>query len=88
VLLTHSPLRAGIATRSAFDLHVLSTPPAFILSQDQTLRLGTASPVLPPEWENLLWAGPSLGRRREGVEPARGSRSQAFTVCFLSHLSC
>jgi hypothetical protein len=23
----------------AFDLHVLGTPPAFILSQDQTLRL-------------------------------------------------
>jgi hypothetical protein len=38
VLRTHSPLRPSIATRSAFDLHVLSTPPAFILSQDQTLR--------------------------------------------------
>ena len=24
---------------SPFDLHVLSTPPAFILSQDQTLML-------------------------------------------------
>ena len=38
VLRTHSPLKPCIATRSAFDLHVLSTPPAFILSQDQTLR--------------------------------------------------
>jgi hypothetical protein len=38
VLRTHSPLRLRIATKSAFDLHVLSTPPAFILSQDQTLR--------------------------------------------------
>ena len=29
--------------RSApFDLHVLSTPPAFVLSQDQTLRLKLA----------------------------------------------
>jgi hypothetical protein len=26
------------AQSSAFDLHVLSTPPAFVLSQDQTLR--------------------------------------------------
>ena len=26
---------------SAFDLHVLSTPPAFVLSQDQTLRQKT-----------------------------------------------
>jgi hypothetical protein len=35
VLLTRSPL--CIAT--SFDLHVLGTPPAFILSQDQTLRI-------------------------------------------------
>ncbi len=33
-LRTRAPL--GIAT--PFDLHVLSTPPAFVLSQDQTLR--------------------------------------------------
>jgi hypothetical protein len=37
-LLTRSPLRHHIAITSPFDLHVLSTPPAFILSQDQTLR--------------------------------------------------
>ena len=36
VLLTRSPLDC-IATTS-FDLHVLGTPPAFILSQDQTLK--------------------------------------------------
>jgi hypothetical protein len=41
-LLTRSPLRT-IANPS-FDLHVLSTPPAFILSQDQTLRLDFLSP--------------------------------------------
>jgi hypothetical protein len=35
-LLTRSPLTC-IAT-CPFDLHVLGTPPAFILSQDQTLR--------------------------------------------------
>jgi hypothetical protein len=34
VLLTRAPL--CIAT--AFDLHVLSLPPAFVLSQDQTLK--------------------------------------------------
>ena len=34
VLLTRAPL--GIAT--PFDLHVLGTPPAFTLSQDQTLQ--------------------------------------------------
>jgi hypothetical protein len=36
VLRTRSPL--GYIAASPFDLHVLGTPPAFILSQDQTLR--------------------------------------------------
>ena len=41
VLRTLTPLRpTNIATRrSASDLHVLSTPPAFVLSQNQTLRI-------------------------------------------------
>ena len=40
VLRTRSPLEfIGIATNEfPFDLHVLSTPPAFVLSQNQTLR--------------------------------------------------
>jgi hypothetical protein len=40
VLRTLAPLRLqNIATlQSALDLHVLSTPPAFVLSQNQTLR--------------------------------------------------
>jgi hypothetical protein len=38
VLLTRSPLIQRASSLSPFDLHVLSTPPAFILSQDQTLR--------------------------------------------------
>ena len=40
VLRTRSPLNnTGIATNVVpFDLHVLSTPPAFVLSQNQTLR--------------------------------------------------
>ena len=39
VLLTRSPLIHPKA--SSFDLHVLSTPPAFVLSQDQTLQTKT-----------------------------------------------
>jgi hypothetical protein len=39
VLRTRSPL--GIAT--PFDLHVLGTPPAFVLSQDQTLQENSIS---------------------------------------------
>ena len=35
MLLTRLPL----CIAAAFDLHVLSLPPAFVLSQDQTLKL-------------------------------------------------
>jgi hypothetical protein len=42
VLLTRLPL--GIAT--AFDLHVLGTPPALILSQDQTLHKYFMEPLI------------------------------------------
>ena len=38
MLLTRSPLIHPASWASSFDLHVLSTPPAFILSQDQTLH--------------------------------------------------
>src|SRR3954467_12836675 len=38
VLLTRSPLIRPASWSSPFDLHVLSTPPAFVLSQNQTLR--------------------------------------------------
>ena len=41
MLLTRSPLIHPASWASAFDLHVLSTPPAFVLSQDQTLRTKT-----------------------------------------------
>ena len=38
VLLTRSPLGHSPEGEASLDLHVLSTPPAFVLSQDQTLR--------------------------------------------------
>ena len=38
VLLTRSPLINQASLVFSFDLHVLSTPPAFVLSQDQTLQ--------------------------------------------------
>ena len=43
VLLTRSPLSPDPKVRFSLDLHVLSAPPAFVLSQDQTLhRVQTA----------------------------------------------
>ena len=38
VLRTRLPLNSRVAPRVPFDLHVLGTPPAFVLSQDQTLQ--------------------------------------------------
>src|SRR5690606_19871021 len=38
-LLTRPPLAPQPKSGSPFDLHVLSMPPAFVLSQDQTLKL-------------------------------------------------
>ena len=37
-LLTRSPLSKKPKSLTPFDLHVLGTPPAFVLSQDQTLK--------------------------------------------------
>ena len=38
VLLSRLPLFSGPKPRESFDLHALSAPPAFVLSQDQTRR--------------------------------------------------
>jgi hypothetical protein len=43
VLLTRAPLYSSLRTFS-LDLHVLGTPPAFVLSQDQTLQLKSSLP--------------------------------------------
>ena len=44
---THALLtRPPLTPKGSLDLHVLGTPPAFILSQDQTLMLKVCLPVL------------------------------------------
>ena len=43
MLLTRSRLCPGASPGSSLHLHVLSTPPAFVLSQDQTLREGASA---------------------------------------------
>ena len=45
VLLTRSPLSPEPKLRFSLDLHVLGAPPAFVLSQDQTLREETDCPA-------------------------------------------
>lgn len=49
VLLTRSPLEYPASWAFPFDLHVLSTPPAFVLSQDQTLHEKTVKQNQPPK---------------------------------------
>ena len=44
-LLTRSPLSEKPKLFTPFDLHVLGTPPAFVLSQDQTLKKLYLKPV-------------------------------------------
>src|SRR5262245_27367804 len=45
VLLTRSPLEYPPKEAFPLDLHVLSTPPAFVLSQDQTLHRNQKTPT-------------------------------------------
>ena len=51
MLLTRSPLSRKPKFPIALDLHVLGTPPALILSQDQTLQLKTGDSEEPPEYK-------------------------------------
>ena len=74
MLLTRSPL----GPKTSFDLHVLSTPPAFVLSQDQTLH------------RDLGLAGPHKGndfRLRSVEEPPPSSLSSLATRHWIHTLS-
>ena len=48
VLLTRPPLNPFPKELHSLDLHVLGTPPAFVLSQDQTLREKSTEDVYAP----------------------------------------
>ena len=55
VILTRSPLNISEqAPWIPFDLHVLSTPPAFILSQNQTLHQDLSRTEVPYESESQM----------------------------------
>jgi hypothetical protein len=91
VLRTHSPLRANIAISSAFDLHVLSTPPAFILSQDQTLRRELRLPSPEELVRDQPWQSRPRGQDHRKVSSSHredDTHSSFTLVCFLSQLSC
>ena len=52
-LLTRPPLTLGPKPLRPLDLHVLGTPPAFVLSQDQTLMFNPLSLALAKELVTL-----------------------------------
>ena len=78
VLRTRSPLNYFcIATEVIpFDLHVLSTPPAFVLSQNQTLRKNLEPQELLPE-DKVCRPATVAGRNSDHscLNPARGPTS-------------
>src|SRR3954468_12648358 len=82
VLLTRSPLIRPASWPSPFDLHVLSTPPAFVLSQNQTLRkcqhgTGTTKADRQPTQRNSPPPQKREGPIRFGCPRATHPRKQA-----------
>ncbi len=79
-----SPVRHGRAPKGLpFDLHALGTPPALILSQDQTLHQCRTHLGRPPSPEGTPWVGPDAGLSlrcsapsppRSRSEPARSPK--------------
>ena len=74
MLLTRSPLSPDPKDWFSLDLHVLSAPPAFVLSQDQTLReeviAGSKAGRQSFHFELVLKGRPR--RTRRGVMPLTG----------------
>jgi hypothetical protein len=76
-LLTRPPLDARPKPRTPFDLHVLSAPPAFVLSQDQTLSFIQAQRHHEPDATSQNATGPD---RSAPMAPASGAPSKADMV--------
>jgi hypothetical protein len=81
VLLTRSPLSPGPKARFSLDLHVLSAPPAFVLSQDQTLREDWFAPKGNLLFELVLKGHVQIEPGRDGILSLRpASRSKPSGV--------
>src|SRR5262245_2406004 len=71
----YSPVRRctqGVAPLFSLDLHVLGTPPAFVLSQDQTLQFSSGAPVPTRETWRV--------RRKRSTHPTWPARRVALSV--------
>src|SRR5262249_31672102 len=87
LLTCYSPVRRSSTPKGAFphDLHVLSTPPAFVLSQDQTLQQkpGKLKPQQTPppqrQWPKFAKGTPTTTRRNTNPRAmARGHNQQTI----------
>jgi hypothetical protein len=92
----HSATGGASTSCSSFDLHVLSTPPAFVLSQDQTLRkecLTSSServidPSIPRSESTLKTHCPlEVSCRRDVVLSGTWARSSSRNLDFQSAVS-
>jgi hypothetical protein len=80
VLRTRSPLIPEPKLRSPFDLHVLGAPPAFVLSQDQTLRRDRSTD---PKAGSAVFSGvgrPKRHLRATFPDPSRNV-AERFLLC-------
>ena len=67
-LLTRAPLEYPPKGAFPYDLHVLSTPPAFVLSQDQTLQFEPC-PGTPRLYETVACDTRLFGKREPSTQP-------------------
>src|SRR5690349_12271394 len=88
----YSPVRHSCTPERAlpFDLHVLSTPPAFVLSQDQTLQTKTKNlvqnnPIKTPvsNWQKNHT--PHTGSRRHGKNKKQQTKTTKHTIEFSNN---
>ena len=85
VLLTRPPLIPDPKARNPFDLHVLSTPPAFVLSQDQTLTY-IGSSLLAPLLSYVRSQGPCCSVFKDRVRQTQVSILCAPQVPVNGHI--
>jgi hypothetical protein len=85
VLLTRSPLSPWPKPWFSLDLHVLSAPPAFVLSQDQTLREGGLPRPKPAQIDHfeLVLKVVSIPKDGDGLFKASNPKTRGLGVIAL-----
>jgi hypothetical protein len=81
----YSPVRrftGRVAPAFSHDLHVSGTPPAFVLSQDQTLHKSSESPPSPARLTRLTMGGlTALSKKSDGLQILSRTPAARFKAC-------